>query len=44
MQKDQLTEKIIGCALAVHRELGPSGLLINFNQKLLKNGIKRMVL
>src|SRR5438552_12339042 len=26
LQKDPLTEKIIGCAIAVHRELGP-GLL-----------------
>jgi hypothetical protein len=32
---DQLTEKIIGAAIDVHREMAPpSGLLINFGELL----------
>jgi hypothetical protein len=31
---DQLTEEIIGAAIEVHREMPPSGLLINFGELL----------
>ena len=49
---NKITEKIIGSAIEVHRNLGPGlfdglckvGLLINFNSKLLKEGVKRFVL
>jgi GxxExxY protein len=34
MGKDQLTEKMIACAMAVHRELGP-GLLENTYEEAL---------
>ncbi len=40
---NRLTEKIIGAAIEVHRNLGP-GLLINFNVKLLKDGIRRFIM
>lgn len=40
---DPLTRRIIACAIEVHKTLGP-GLLINFNSKLLKDGIKRFVI
>ena len=38
-----LSGKVIGCAIEVHRQLGP-GLLINFNVPLLKEGIKKYIL
>jgi hypothetical protein len=53
---NDITEAIIASAIAVHRELGPGllsylrlsgctvGLLINFNVKVLKDGIQRSVL
>ena len=41
MNVDAITQKIIGCGIKVHMELGP-GLLMNFNSRLLKHGIKRM--
>ena len=65
MELNKITEKIIGCSIEVHKELGPDllesvyesqilsymklgnfkvGLLINFNSKLLKQGIKRFIL
>ena len=34
MQKDQLTSKVIGCAIAVHRELGPGLLESTYKQCL----------
>lgn len=37
---DALSNEVIGLAIEVHRNLG---LIINFNVKLLKDGIKRMV-
>jgi GxxExxY protein len=44
MDINKITEKIIGCAIEVHKELGP-GLLESayeeYNVTLLKNGIKR---
>jgi GxxExxY protein len=42
---NEVTEKVIGCAIEVHRHLGP-GLLENvyFNSKLRKEGIKRFIL
>jgi GxxExxY protein len=49
---NRITENIIGAAIDVHRaqlfsylKLSGSkvGLLINFNEKLLKNGIRRLV-
>ena len=48
---DDLSNKVIGLAIEVHKELGPGllenvykiGLLINFNEKLLRDGIKRFV-
>jgi GxxExxY protein len=50
----RLTDKIIGAAIDVHRELGPGLLestyeacmlfeLADFNVKLFKNGIRRLV-
>ena len=42
-ERDTLTHNIIGAAIEVHRELG-SGLLINFNVKILKDGIRRMII
>jgi hypothetical protein len=73
LQPAPLTDKIIGCAIEVHKRLGPgllesgyesalcvqldqhglnlsllsgikTGLLINFNSRLLHQGIKRFVL
>jgi hypothetical protein len=78
MPENAITERIIKCAIAVHRELGPGllenvyeealdverfdpvfeaqvltylritgkrvGLLINFNSRLVKDGIKRFIL
>ncbi len=80
MQFDQLSNRVVGCAIEVHRHLGPgllesayerclayelvreqipfaaqvltymkladihTGLLINFNVKILKDGIRRFVL
>lgn len=48
-----ITQKIIGCAIEVHKNLGPGllesayeeclGLLINFNVAVLKNGIRRFI-
>ena len=53
-QNDPLTEKIIGCAIEVHFEAQVltylrlsgkrRGLLINFNSRLIKEGVKRFVL
>lgn len=43
MYFDELSKKVIGCAIEVHRLLGP-GLLINFNSLKLKDGIRRFVL
>ncbi|MCI0396504.1 MAG: GxxExxY protein [Chloroflexi bacterium] len=49
---NRLTEKVIGAAIEVHRHLGPGllestgrpvGLLLNFNVKLLKDGIRRFI-
>lgn len=40
---NELTQKIIGCAIEVHRRLG-SGLLINFNKELVSKGISRKIL
>lgn len=37
MELNEITEKIIGCAIKVHRALGP-GLL----ESTLKDGIKRL--
>jgi GxxExxY protein len=34
-EKDQLTEKIIGCCFKVHRELGPG-----YNEKIYHNALK----
>lgn len=38
-----LDYRILGCALEVHKALGP-GLLMNFNVKVLKQGIRRVIL
>jgi hypothetical protein len=43
MDFDSLSNRVLGCALEVHKALGP-GLLINFSVPLLKQGIKRFVL
>ena len=40
---NSLTQRIIGCAIEVHRALGP-GLLLNFNSRLMKDGIARLIL
>lgn len=34
-QKDQLTEKIIGCCFKVHKELGPG-----FNERIYQNALR----
>ena len=42
---DPLTERIIGCAIAVHKALGPGlsvGLLLNFHGETLRSGVKRL--
>jgi hypothetical protein len=53
-----LTGVVIGCAINVHKSLGPGllesiyeeclmielGLLINFNETLVKDGVKRVAL
>ena len=56
MDRDPMTEKIIGCAIEVHRALGPGllthmklarihiGLLLNFNQQRLIEGLRRFEL
>jgi len=68
MEFDDLSNRVIGCALEVHREMGPgllgstyeqclahelklnklagikTDLLMNFNVRRLKDGIKRFVL
>jgi hypothetical protein len=43
MKKDPFTGKVIGCAIEVHRVLGP-GLLVNFNVQRLADGIDRFKL
>lgn len=40
---DALTHEVIGAAIEVHRDKG-LGLIINFNEMVLKNGIFRMIL
>lgn len=40
MEKDLFTGKIIGCAIDVHRVLGPS-LLNSFNVRRLADGMER---
>jgi len=56
LEFDELSNRVIGCAIEVHRTLGPglltymklagtgTGLLINFNVRRLRDGIKRFVL
>jgi hypothetical protein len=56
VDRDPLTETIIGCAIEVHRALGPgllthmklarirTGLLINFSQQRLIGGLRRFKL
>jgi GxxExxY protein len=49
---DELSNRVIGCAIEVHRVLGPGlpesayeqSLAFNFNVAVLKEGIKRFVL
>lgn len=36
-QRDNLTEKIIGCCFKVHKELGPG-----FNEKIYQNSLKNL--
>ena len=43
VERDPLTEKVIGLAIEVHRALGP-GLLLNFNTAVLNDGMRRRVL
>ena len=67
MEFDQLSNRVIGCAIEVHKTLGPgllesayeqcmaheltymklakvkTGLLINFNVEVVKDGIRRFV-
>ena len=49
-ERDPLTERIIGCAIEVHRGLGPDLLeatyeaALDFNSRLLTAGVKRFVL
>jgi len=43
MKFDKLSNKVIGCAIEVHRSLGP-GLLESTYVKILRDGIKRFVL
>jgi hypothetical protein len=46
MTENQVTESIIGCAIEVHRAMGPGlavGLLINFNVPVLRRGLRRLV-
>jgi hypothetical protein len=40
-EKNPLTQQVIRCTIEVHQTL-PIGLLINFNVKLLKDGIRRL--
>jgi hypothetical protein len=42
MDINELSSKIIGAAIEVHKTLGP-GLLLNFNVVLMKDGIVRVV-
>jgi GxxExxY protein len=37
-EKDQLTERIIGCCFKVHRELGPG-----FTEKIYHNALKLLL-
>ncbi|MBC8434451.1 MAG: hypothetical protein H8D96_21290 [Desulfobacterales bacterium] len=42
MELNHLSSLIIKAAIKVHKELGP-GLLINFNEVMLKDGITRII-
>jgi len=52
MEFSALSNRVIGCAIEVHRELGPGllestceqGFLINFNVCHLKQGLKSFIL
>ena len=48
MELNEITRKIIGCAIEVHRNLGPGLLESAYEEclayELLKNGIKRYIL
>ena len=41
MEFDELSNRVIGCAIEVHQHLRPG---MNFNMTKLKDGIKRFVL
>ena len=43
LETDPFTGRVIGCAIEVHRGLGP-GLLINFSVQRLADGIERFKL
>ncbi len=40
---DRLSNQVLGCAIEVHKALGP-GLLESAYEQILKNGMKRFVL
>ena len=42
MDINELSSKIIGAAIEVHRTLGP-GLILNFNVSVMRDGIVRIV-
>jgi len=42
MDENQISYRIIGAALDIHKSIGP-GLLINFNSSKLSEGIHRVV-